>query len=149
MHDMHDGNQYILQLLISWMQYMYTENWALLSVLKNSENSFMWCNGYESRDKIKRYKRKSKSKCLKHHLRRYGKNPSRTLKWTWQMCHILVFKQFYYKAMVEWPWRFMSRSKVIVHDTPSHAGDHLCHIWKESIQNYTSCKVDITRCATF
>ena len=37
---------------------------------------------------------------------------------------------------VEWPWRYRSRSKVITCDTPSHAGNHLYQIWKESIENY-------------
>ena len=37
--------------------------------------------------------------------------------------------------MIEWPWRYRSRSKVITCDTPSHASDHLYQIWKESIQN--------------
>ena len=36
--------------------------------------------------------------------------------------------------MAEWSWRYSSRSKVIVHDTPSHAIDYLCLIWKEFIQ---------------
>ena len=36
---------------------------------------------------------------------------------------------------VEWPWRYRSKSKVITCDTPSHASDHLCQIWKESIRN--------------
>ena len=35
---------------------------------------------------------------------------------------------------IEWPWRYRSRSEVIVCDTPSHASDHLCQIWKEYIQ---------------
>ena len=35
----------------------------------------------------------------------------------------------------EWPWRYRSRSKVIMCDTSSHAGDHLYQIWKESIKN--------------
>ena len=34
--------------------------------------------------------------------------------------------------------RYRSRSKVIARDTPSHASDHLCQIWKESIQNSRS-----------
>ena len=45
--------------------------------------------------------------------------------------------------MAEWPWRYRSRSKVIMHDTPSHANDHLCLIWKESIQNCRCYRVDI------
>ena len=36
---------------------------------------------------------------------------------------------------VELPWRYGSRSKFIICDTPSHASDHLYQIWKESIQN--------------
>ena len=32
-------------------------------------------------------------------------------------------------------------------DTPSHARDHLCPIWKESIQNCTSYRAD-TECGT-
>ena len=38
------------------------------------------------------------------------------------------------QVMLEWLWRYRSRSKVIVHDTPSHASDHMCLICKESIQ---------------
>ena len=38
--------------------------------------------------------------------------------------------------MAEWPWRYSSRSKLIMHDTP-HASDHLCLISKESIQWFT------------
>ena len=41
--------------------------------------------------------------------------------------------------MAEWPWRYASKSKAIVHDTPSHASDYLCLIWKESIQNCMCC----------
>ena len=49
--------------------------------------------------------------------------------------------------MPEWPWRYRSRSKVIAHDTPSHASDHLCLIWKESIQNCRRYRAD-TACGT-
>ena len=49
--------------------------------------------------------------------------------------------------MPEWPWRYWSRSKVVVHDTPSHASDHLCLIWKESIQNCRPYRAD-TACGT-
>ena len=49
--------------------------------------------------------------------------------------------------MPEWPWRYRSRSKVVVHDTPSHASDHLCLIWKESIQNCRRYRAD-TACGT-
>ena len=55
--------------------------------------------------------------------------------------------QFYCKVMAEWPWRYMSRSKVIMLDTPSDASDQLCLIWKESIQNYRSYRAD-TECGT-
>ena len=40
-----------------------------------------------------------------------------------------------FKAMAKWPWRYRSRSKVIICNTPSHISDHLCKIWKESIKN--------------
>ena len=43
---------------------------------------------------------------------------------------------------VEWPWRYRSRSKVITCDTPSHASDHLCQIWKESIRNCRCYRAD-------
>ena len=49
--------------------------------------------------------------------------------------------------MPEWPWRYRSRSKVISRDTPSHASDHLCLIWKESIQNCRRYRADTT-CGT-
>ena len=31
-----------------------------------------------------------------------------------------------FKVKAEWPWRYRSRSKVIICDTPSHGSDHLC-----------------------
>ena len=43
---------------------------------------------------------------------------------------------------VEWPWRYMSRSKVITCDTPSHASDHFYQIWKESNQNCRHYRAD-------
>ena len=46
------------------------------------------------------------------------------------------------------PWKYRSRSKVIVCDIP-HASDHLCQIWKASIQNCMCFKADTTRCALF
>ena len=42
----------------------------------------------------------------------------------------------------KWPWRFRSRSKVIVCDTPSYGSDHLWLIWKESIQNCRCYRAD-------
>ena len=32
-----------------------------------------------------------------------------------------------------------------MHDTHIHASDHLCQIWKESIQNCVCCRADVTR----
>ena len=56
-----------------------------------------------------------------------------------------IFYQFFFsKVMGEWPWRYKTRSKVIMHDTPSHASDHLYLIWKESIQNCRSYRADTT-----
>ena len=43
---------------------------------------------------------------------------------------------------VEWPGRYRSRAKVITCDTPSHASDHLCQIWKESIRNCRCYRAD-------
>ena len=40
-----------------------------------------------------------------------------------------------FKAKAKWPWRYRSRSKVIICNTPSHTSDPLCQIWKESIEN--------------
>ena len=59
---------------------------------------------------------------------------------------VLYFSSFI-AVPAEWPWRYMSRSKVIVHNTPSHASDHLCPIWKVSIQNCRSYRAD-TACET-
>ena len=43
---------------------------------------------------------------------------------------------------VEWLWRYRSRAKVITCDSPSHASDHLCQIWKESIRNCRCYRAD-------
>ena len=40
-----------------------------------------------------------------------------------------------FKAKAKWPWRYRSRSKVIICNTFSHTSDHLYQIWKESIEN--------------
>ena len=45
--------------------------------------------------------------------------------------------------MAEWPWRCRSRSMVIMHDTPSHASDHLCLISEESFQNCRSYRAEM------
>ena len=57
---------------------------------------------------------------------KYGKNPSRT------RCYRA---DTIFKAKAKWSWRYRSRSKVIICNTPSHTIDHLCLIWKESIEN--------------
>ena len=58
-----------------------------------------------------------------------------------------IFQQFCCKVMPEVPWGYMSRAKVIMCDTPSHASDHLCPILKGSIQKYRSYRVDM-ECGT-
>ena len=57
---------------------------------------------------------------------KYGKNPSRTV--DAQSGHD-------FQGQAKWPWRYRSRSKVIICNTPSHTSDHLYQIWKESIEN--------------
>ena len=57
---------------------------------------------------------------------KYGKNPSRT------RCYRA---DTIFKAKAKWPWRYRSRSKVIICNTLSHTSDHLYQIWKESIKN--------------
>ena len=57
---------------------------------------------------------------------KYGKNPSGT------RCYRA---DTIFKAKAKWPWRYRSRSKVIICNTPSHTSDHLYYIWKESIKN--------------
>ena len=70
----------------------------------------------------------------------YGKNPSRTV-WVTEQTRNAGWTDC--KIMTELPWRYRSRSKVIMDDTPSHASDHLGPIWKESIQNCRSYRVDM------
>ena len=43
---------------------------------------------------------------------------------------------------VEWPWRYMSRSKVMTYNKPPQASDHLYQIWKESMQNCRRYRAD-------
>ena len=57
---------------------------------------------------------------------KYGKNPSRTVDAT----ETTRFSRSRPNDLKD-----MSRSKVIMYDTSSHAGDHLYQIWKESIKN--------------
>ena len=49
----------------------------------------------------------------------------------------------------KWPWRYGSRSEVIMHKTPSHASDHLCQTWKQFNQNGPCCRADMKRYAIF
>ena len=95
---------------------------------------------------------------------KYGKNPSRTVDFFFKV-KAKKFQKFKFpdseknvtrntpsndsdhlcqiqKVMAEWPWRYRSRSKVIVCDTPSHGSDHLWLIWKESIQNCRCYRAD-------
>ena len=84
-----------------------------------------------------------RSLCVTHPLisvitcAQYGKNPSRTIRAVERTLNDLpYFSRFFFlfSVMAEWPRRYRSRSKFIMCDTPSHASDHLCLIWKESIQ---------------
>ena len=76
--------------------------------------------------------------CAKH-----GKNPSVDITdWTRH-----AGRTYFSSFMPEWPWRYRSRSKVIVHNTTSHGSDQLYLIWKESIQNCTRYRAD-TACGT-
>ena len=47
--------------------------------------------------------------------------------------------------MAQWPWRYRSRSKVMVRNTLSHGSDHLCLIWSESLQNCRRNRADTMR----
>ena len=49
------------------------------------------------------------------------------------------------KFLAEWPWRYRSRSKVNMCSALSYASDHLHLVWKKSIQNWRSYRVD-TEC---
>ena len=64
--------------------------------------------------------------------------------WWWIPSNLcpLAFNGNIFKVMSEWPERYKSRSKVVP-DTPSHASDHLCLIWKESFQKCRSYKADM------
>ena len=46
------------------------------------------------------------------------------------MTRCAIIWQFYSKVMAEWPWRYRSGSKVIIHETPYYTGNHLHLIWK-------------------
>ena len=58
-----------------------------------------------------------------------------------------IFCQFYSKVMAEWPWRYRSITRVIIHDTPYYTGDDLHLIWKKSTQNCRCYWVN-TACGT-
>ena len=64
---------------------------------------------------------------------KYGKNPSRTVEF---------FSRSRPKNFKNLPKRYRSRSMVITCDTSSHAIDHLCQIWKESILNCRCYRAD-------
>ena len=69
---------------------------------------------------------------------KYRKNPSRTVDATERT----RFSKSRPNDLI-----YRSRSKVMVHDTPSHGSDHLCLIWKESIRNCRWYRAD-TACGT-
>ena len=57
----------------------------------------------------------------------------------------IIFKK---DVMAEWSWKkYRSKSNVIMHYTPSHANDHLCLTWRDSVQNCRSYRAD-TECGT-
>ena len=60
-----------------------------------------------------------------------------------------IFRSFYRKVTVEWPWRCRSRSKFVIHGTPSHSSDHLCQIWNESNKNCRHHRAETTKFAIF
>ena len=47
-----------------------------------------------------------------------------------------VFWSDYRNITVEWPWRYRSKSKIVIHDTPSHSSVHVCQIWNESTKTF-------------
>ena len=66
---------------------------------------------------------------------KYGKNPSRTV-------------DFFYKVKAEQFQKFArfklsDSAKNVTHDTPSNDSVHLCHIYKESIQNCRWYRADM------
>ena len=58
---------------------------------------------------------------------KYGKNPSRTVD--------AIERTQFSRPRPNDLWRYKSRSKVIICNTPAHTSDHLCKIWKEFIEN--------------
>ena len=78
---------------------------------------------------------------------KYGKKPSRTvgaIERTWQ--NVPCFRVFIEKSWLNY-FEDISRSNVIMCDTPSHASDHVCLTWQESIQNCRLYRADTT-CGT-
>ena len=88
-----------------------------------------------------------RSLCMTHPLMliiisaKYRKNPFRTVEPAEGTDQDVPYFSSW-KFMAEWPRRYRSRSKVIMRDTPSRVSDRLCVIWKESIQNCRSYRVD-------
>ena len=76
---------------------------------------------------------------------KYGKNPSRTV------CAVELTRQNvpYFSSFIAKSWLndLEDIGQGHLHDTPSHASDHSCLIWKESIQNCRSYRVN-TACKT-
>ena len=66
---------------------------------------------------------------------KYGKNPSRTVDFFFQgqgRNFFLICRKF----------KFPDSEKNVTRDTPSNDSDHLCHIWKESIQKCRHYRAD-------
>ena len=68
---------------------------------------------------------------------KYGKNPSRTVEFFFQGQGRNFLKNCQ-------KFKFPDSEKNGTHYTPSNDSNHLCHIWKESIQNCRHCRADTT-----
>ena len=52
-----------------------------------------------------------------------------------ELCMLQSRHDFQGQGQMTFTWRYRSKSKVIICNTPSHNSDHFCKIWKASIEN--------------
>ena len=85
--------------------------------------AYAWLNDLEDISQDQRSLNTANPPMLVNIYAKYKENRSRTVHAVELTQKCVSVQQFCCKVMAEWNWRYRSKSQVIVHNAPSHAGD--------------------------